>query len=67
MAVKKRGLGRGLDALLGTIGGNAGAPETGEELLDVPVESLQPGRHQPRRAFDKDALGSLADSIKAHA
>ena len=65
MAVKKRGLGRGLDALLGTIGGNNTTPEAGEELSDLPVESLQPGRHQPRRSFDKDALGSLADSIKA--
>jgi ParB family chromosome partitioning protein len=65
MAVKKRGLGRGLDALLGTIGGNNNTPESGEELVDLPVETLQPGRHQPRRAFDEEALGSLAASIKA--
>jgi len=62
MAVKKRGLGRGLDALLGSVGTG---PEPNEELVDLPLEQLQPGRHQPRRAFDSDALDSLADSIRA--
>lgn len=64
MAMKKRGLGRGLDALLSSAGASAG-PEIGEELLDIPVEQLQPGKHQPRRSFDPDALQSLADSIRA--
>jgi ParB family chromosome partitioning protein len=62
--MKKRGLGRGLDALLSSVGASAG-PETGEELLEIPLEQLQPGKHQPRRSFDKDALQSLADSIRA--
>ena len=62
MAIKKRGLGRGLDALLG--GGHNG-PEPGEELVDVPVEQLQPGAHQPRQNFDAEALAALADSIRA--
>jgi ParB family chromosome partitioning protein len=64
MAIKKRGLGRGLDALLGSGGGTSG-PEPGEELVDVPLEQLQPGAHQPRRTFDAEQLDSLADSIKA--
>jgi len=63
MAIKKRGLGRGLDALLGS-GGHSG-PEPGEELVDLPVEQLQPGAHQPRQNFDAEALGALADSIRA--
>lgn len=64
MAIKKRGLGRGLDALLGT-GHGSGAPEPGEELVDMAVDLLQPGKHQPRRNFDAEQLESLADSIKA--
>jgi len=63
MAIKKRGLGRGLDALLG--GGGHNGPEPGEELVDVPVEQLQPGAHQPRQNFDAEALAALADSIRA--
>ena len=63
MAIKKRGLGRGLDALLGSVG--AGGPEPSEDLLELSVEQLQPGAHQPRRNFDAAALESLADSIRA--
>jgi ParB family transcriptional regulator, chromosome partitioning protein len=64
MANKKRGLGRGLDALLGSVGASSG-PEPGEELAELAVDRLQAGAHQPRRAFDEDALESLADSIRA--
>ena len=64
MAIKKRGLGRGLDALLGTAHASSGA-EPGEELVDMAVDQLQPGKHQPRRNFDAEQLESLADSIKA--
>lgn len=63
MSMKKRGLGRGLDALLGSV--SPTAPEPEEALRELAVSSLQPGRHQPRRAFDQEALDSLAESIKA--
>ena len=63
MAIKKRGLGRGLDALLGSVG--ATTAEAGEDLVELPVEMLQPGSHQPRRNFDPEQLESLADSIRA--
>ena len=63
MAIKKRGLGRGLDALLGA--GASTGPEPGEDLVELPVEQLQAGAHQPRRNFDAAALDSLADSIRA--
>ena len=66
MSAKKRGLGRGLEALLGpmettgaVVGGHA------EELRTLPVELLQRGVHQPRLDFDADALQELADSISA--
>ncbi|MBI5938631.1 MAG: ParB/RepB/Spo0J family partition protein [Betaproteobacteria bacterium] len=57
---KLKGLGRGLDALLG----NAEVKE-GERLLTLPVESLQPGKYQPRTHMDETALVELSDSIKS--
>ena len=63
MNTKKRGLGRGLDALLGSV--TPSPAETGEELRELELELLAPGRHQPRRKFDAEALQSLADSIRS--
>jgi ParB family chromosome partitioning protein len=74
---KKRGLGRGLDALLGATrpppvslhdaapGGLEAEPGdwSGERITRLPVEQIQRGRYQPRRDFDPDALRELADSI----
>ncbi|MEW5788788.1 MAG: ParB/RepB/Spo0J family partition protein [Pseudomonadota bacterium] len=57
---KLKGLGRGLDALLGE-----GETEDGERLLTLPVESLVPGKYQPRTRMDEEALAELADSIRA--
>lgn len=62
-AIKKRGLGRGLDALLSSVAPVTG-PE-GEELRELALEQLVPGKHQPRRQFDEEALNALADSIRA--
>ncbi|WP_066092612.1 ParB/RepB/Spo0J family partition protein [Xanthomonas massiliensis] len=67
---KKRGLGRGLDALLGPKGATvaadpAGAPQPGEVLRRMPVDQLQPGKYQPRREMDEAKLAELAESIKA--
>jgi len=58
--VKLKGLGRGLDALL-----SEGETQSGERLLTLPVESLVPGKYQPRTHMDEAALKELADSIKA--
>lgn len=65
MMTKKRGLGRGLDALLTTVGSATASGDSGDELRDLPLDQLVPGRHQPRRAFDLDALEELAQSIAA--
>lgn len=67
MSVKKRGLGRGLDALLGSANAAAAAAsaDTGDELRELALDQLVAGRHQPRRAFDEAELASLADSIRA--
>ncbi len=72
MAAKKRGLGRGLDALLGgalaeeqtTTEASDNNPE-GSNLGTLPVDLIQRGRYQPRRDFDPDTLRELADSIAA--
>lgn len=57
---KLKGLGRGLDALLGE-----GDTTDGERLLTLPVESLVPGKYQPRTRMDEGALTELADSIRS--
>ncbi|GHA88196.1 ParB/RepB/Spo0J family partition protein [Cognatilysobacter bugurensis] len=69
MNVKKRGLGRGLEALLGPAKA-AEAPaiveaQPGDILRTLPVESLVAGRYQPRQHWDQDKLAELAESIKA--
>lgn len=63
MSPKKRGLGRGLDALLGA-NEEADTDDQGT-LRQLPVEWLQRGRYQPRREMDPTALQELADSISA--
>jgi ParB family chromosome partitioning protein len=63
MSAKKRGLGRGLDALLG--GGNDRASSEPERLRELPIEALQPGKYQPRSHMDRERLQELADSIRA--
>ena len=64
MSAKKRGLGRGLDALLGDAAANETA--SNDNLSALPVEALQPGRYQPRTGMDPDRLAELAASIRAH-
>jgi ParB family chromosome partitioning protein len=64
MSAKKRGLGRGLDALLGDAA--ISAPSGNDNLSALPVEALQPGRYQPRTGMDPERLAELATSIRAH-
>lgn len=76
---KRKGLGRGLDALLS---GQANSPAeairsatggqtepqaapTDGKLAELPIEFMQRGKYQPRRDMRQDALQELADSIKA--
>ena len=69
MAAKKRGLGRGLDALLGGTSVNALQEEAAQadrqELQHLPLDLIQRGKYQPRRDMDPTALEELALSIKA--
>jgi ParB family transcriptional regulator, chromosome partitioning protein len=62
----KRGLGRGLDALLGGATATAvAAAAEGGELRRLPLDLIEPGRLQPREAFEPEALEDLARSIRA--
>ena len=67
MVAKKRGLGRGLDALLGSETKPAGeAPKHAGQLLEeIPVEWIQPGKYQPRKTMADEPLQELAASIRA--
>ncbi|WP_020564862.1 ParB/RepB/Spo0J family partition protein [Methylosarcina fibrata] len=64
MVVKKRGLNRGLDALLGEAPSSV-KEETQHQLQTLPIEFMQRGRYQPRKDIDPEKLQELADSIKA--
>jgi len=69
MSMKKPGLGRGLDALLGASNASTSPTPTAAEqkgaFKTLPVDVLQRGRYQPRQDFEPTALQELADSIKA--
>lgn len=78
MAAKKRGLNKGLGALLGATnatnknlqtdsasGGSGTDKLKGSELQELPVDLIQRGKYQPRRDMDPESLQELADSIRA--
>ena len=71
MATKKRGLGKGLDALLGSgysgraVAEEAEAGQADGELKNLPVDILQKGVYQPRIDMHPDTLEELANSIRA--
>jgi ParB family chromosome partitioning protein len=57
-ASRRRGLGRGLDALIQE-------PPPGAAVRSIPVDRLRPNRFQPRSRFDDQGLDELAESIRA--
>jgi len=58
--VSKKGLGRGLQALI--------SDELGDDpgIKDIPISSIDPNPDQPRREFELEALNDLADSLRVH-
>ena len=76
MAVKKTGLGKGLDNLIGG-SSSVTSPKTKEKIVEkivekevivkepaeivVNINSVEPNREQPRKIFEEDALEELAD------
>ncbi|MGH8283089.1 MAG: ParB/RepB/Spo0J family partition protein [Gammaproteobacteria bacterium] len=65
MAVKRKGLGRGLDALLGGALPATVGEDAADELHEIPIDLIQPGKYQPRMHMHPESLQDLADSIKA--
>ena len=63
MSSTKRGLGRGLDALLGDV--SVKEDKDKQHLQTLPIEYLQRGKYQPRQDINPEKLQELADSIKA--
>lgn len=64
MTSANRGLGRGLDALLGGVREDEQVTSDSAEVLMIPIDSITPNPHQPRREFSEDALNDLAASIE---
>ncbi|PSJ41185.1 chromosome partitioning protein ParB [Zobellella endophytica] len=73
MTMKRRGLGKGLDALLSTSSAANLRQQQAEvhsregangDLLSLPLNQLRPGKYQPRRDMSQDALAELAASIR---
>ena len=62
MAAPNRGLGRGLEALLGP---RADQPTPVREFQELPLDLLRPGRFQPRQTIDPERIAELAESIRA--
>jgi ParB family chromosome partitioning protein len=66
VTAKKKGLGRGLEVLLGMDEStSAGEGDAGTELRQIAIGDIQPGRYQPRTGMDPERLRELADSIRA--
>lgn len=61
MAKKIGGLGKGLSAIF-----VENETENASEVVTLKISQIEPNRHQPRRAFDEEALGELAQSISEH-
>lgn len=73
---RRRGLGRGLDALISSSAATAaghrddavipGAPEAQSGLVEVDPHRVDPNPEQPRRSFDEEGISALAESIRTH-
>lgn len=64
-AIKRtKGLGRGLEALLGPSGDDS-SKDMGEQVMTLPLGKLQAGKYQPRSRMDESSLMELAESIKS--
>jgi len=66
MQKTKKGLGRGLDALIGPTNGVSATEkiETSSGVLDIDINKIEPNKDQPRKNFEEEALIELSESIK---
>ncbi len=62
---RRRGLGRGLGQLFGEESQDYAELDKARAAKSVPIDQIYPGRFQPRKHFDEEALSTLVESIKA--
>ena len=60
MALKNRGLGRGIESIFDE------NSTYSEKIVTLNINDIEPNRNQPRKDFDEEALNSLAQSISEH-
>ena len=60
MALKNRGLGRGIESIFDE------NSTYSEKIITLNINDIEPNRNQPRKDFDDEALNSLAESISQH-
>ncbi len=63
---RKRGLGKGLEALIPTAAPKPASPEVQAGAIEIPVDQITPNPHQPRQSINPDRLQELANSITQH-
>jgi ParB family chromosome partitioning protein len=69
--VAKRGLGKGIDALLSSAGSNTASDSSNsndgkEQVLELALDQIDTNPNQPRKVFDEEPLEELASSIREH-
>ena len=66
MAVKKTGLGKGLDALFSSPLIEEEQPKSDEMVMNLKINEIEPNKAQARKVFDEEAIEDLANSIKEY-
>lgn len=66
MTVKKRGLGKGLSALISDDFSDIQDDVSKDSILNINIKDISPNKNQPRRDFDEDSLKELAKSIELY-
>ena len=66
MSVKKRGLGKGLSALISDELINDNNGKSKDSIINIDISLIIPNKEQPRQNFDEEALEDLANSIKIY-
>jgi ParB family chromosome partitioning protein len=61
---RRSSLGRGLNALFGEAIEETSAPEKPRNPRTVPIEFVHPGKFQPRKRFDQEAIQALVESVR---
>ncbi len=66
MSAKRKGLGKGLNVLLGDVGADNREEKNAHGLKEINISLIEPNKNQPRKEFDKEKLAELTESIKQY-